>query len=92
MQRCRQCEATMTVQESECLNCGSKVQDNKPKSDARSRFRTVIKVLVFGCAALTVASLFVSVGPSFATCASVTVVLFLVLNSAEEMLIDRDKE
>lgn len=91
MQRCRQCEATMTTHETECLNCGGKVQ-GKPKSDARSRFRTAIKLLVIACAALTVASLFVSVGPSFATCASVTVVLFLVLNSAEEMLIDRDKD
>lgn len=92
MQRCRQCEATMTAQETECLSCGGKIQNNKPKSDARSRFRTGIKLLAFACSALTIASLFVSVGPSFATCASVTIVLFLVLNSAEEMLIDRDKE
>ncbi len=92
MQRCRQCEATMTATETECLNCGNKVQDNRPKSDAKTRFRTAIKYLTFGCAGLTIASLFVSVGPSFATCASVTVVLFLVLSSAEEMLIDREKQ
>ena len=92
MQRCRQCEATMTSAELECLNCGNKIQDNRPKSDAKSRFRTAIKYATFACAALTVASLFVTVGPSFATCASVTVVLFLVLSSAQEMLIDREKE
>ena len=82
----------MIPTETECLNCGNKVQNNRPKSDAKSRFRTTIKYLTFGCAGLTLASLFVSVGPSFPTCASVTVVLFLVLSSAQEMLMDREKQ
>ncbi|MEO8096494.1 MAG: hypothetical protein ABI811_02250 [Acidobacteriota bacterium] len=92
MQRCRQCEHTMTPTETVCISCGSAVQDNKPKSDAKTRFRTGIKFFMFGSAGLTLASLFVSVGPSFATCAAVTVVLFLAKSSAEEMLIDREKE
>jgi len=82
----------MTNAETTCLSCGGVVQDNKPKSDFKTRFRTGIKYFLFAMMGLTVVSLFVSVGPSFATCISVTIVLFLAKSSAEEMLLDREKE
>jgi hypothetical protein len=82
----------MTPTELECISCGGKVQDEKPKSDAKTMFRTAIKYFMFFCGALAVAALFVDIGPSFTTCAIVTVVLGLVRSSAEEMLIDREKD
>jgi hypothetical protein len=90
--RCRACEATMTPAEQVCISCGTPAEEKKNKSDAKTRFRTIIKYFMFITAGMSVASLFVDVGPSFATCASVTVVLFLALSSAQEMLIDREKD
>lgn len=92
MQRCRQCEATMTPTETECLNCGATIEVKTAKDDAKARFKTVIKLMMYASAAMSVASLFVNVGPSFITCACVTVVLFLVLSSAEDMLIGNTKK
>lgn len=92
MQRCRQCEATMLATETKCLNCGGVVHDEAPKSDAKSRFRTGIKYFMFLCAGLSVLSLFINVGPSFAVCASMTLLLGIILSSAEAMLIDREKD
>ena len=82
----------MTNAETQCLSCGQIVQDNKPKSDAKSRFRTGIKYFMFFCGGLSIVSLFVDVGPSFPVCASMTLLLGLIQSSAEEMLIDREKE
>jgi hypothetical protein len=82
----------MLPTETECISCGGVVQDNKPKSDAKSRFRTGIKYFMFACAGLSVVSLFVDVGPSFMICVSMTVLLGIIRSSAEEMLIDREKE
>lgn len=92
MQRCRQCEATMTPTEMECLNCGATIEVKSAKDEAKAKFKTVIKVLMIASGVMAIASLFVNVGPSFTTCMCVTVVLGLVLNSAEEMLIDRKKD
>lgn len=91
MQRCRSCEATMTPQEITCLACGATIKV-EPKSDVRTKFRTLIKGFLLASAGLTIASLFVDVGASFTMCVSVTIVLFLVLNSAQDMLIDREKK
>lgn len=82
----------MLATETQCVNCGGVVQDNKPKSDAKSRFRTGIKYFMFACAGLSVLSLFIDVGPSFTVCASMTLLLGIIHSSAEEMLIDREKE
>jgi len=82
----------MTSTETTCISCGAAVVDSKPKTDAKSMFRTGIKYFMFFCGGLAVVSLFVDVGPSFATCAILTVLLGLVRSSAEEMLIDREKD
>lgn len=91
MQRCRQCEATMTPTETECLNCGATIEVKTAKDTAKAKFRSIIKFLTMASFAMAIASIFVEVGPSFMTCICVTIVLFLVLNSAEDMLIDRKK-
>lgn len=82
----------MLATETQCVNCGGVVQDNKPRSDAKSRFRTGIKYFMFACAGLSVLLLFIDVGPSFIICASMTLPLGIIHSSAEEMLIDREKE
>lgn len=92
MQRCRQCEATMLATETQCVQCGGVVQDNKPKADAKARFVVGIKYFMFACGGLTFLSLFMDVGPSFMTCAIITVLLGLVRSSAQEMLIDREPD
>lgn len=92
MQRCRTCEASMTQTEKQCLNCGGLVPDDKPKFDSKARFLQGIGYFMKGCAVITVLSLFMNIGPSFMTCAIMTVVLGLVKSSMSEMMIDREKE
>jgi small-conductance mechanosensitive channel len=82
----------MTPQETVCLACGAQVRDNQPKADARSTFRSLVKYFLIFTAALTVLSLFIDVGVPFAALASVTFVLFLAFSSAQEMLLDREKD
>jgi hypothetical protein len=92
MQRCRTCEATMTPTELTCISCGTPVPPDKPKFDARARLFGFIKYFMFACAAMTVLSLFMNVGPSFMTCAIMTLVLGLVRSSADEMMVDQEKK
>lgn len=82
----------MTPDEKECLNCGAPIHVDTRKDDFKARFRTVIKYFMYGAAILTLASLFVDVGVPFVMGISVTIVLFLVLSSAQEMLIDQDEK
>ena len=82
----------MTPTEKECLACGSPVASDKPKFNTKAHFRGFIKYFMFVCMALTVLSLFMNVGPSFMTCAIMTVVLGMARSSMDEMMIDREKE
>ncbi len=82
----------MIPSEKQCLNCGTAVADDKPKFDAKGKFRGVIKYTMWMCGAAGVLSLFMNVGTSFATCAIMTLVLGLVLSSADEMMIDKDSK
>ena len=50
-----------------------------------ARARTAVTVLFFICIALTIASLFTDVGPSFYKCAAATVILHFVRQSAMQM-------
>jgi hypothetical protein len=49
------------------------------------RAKLVLTILFFGCLALTIASLFTDVGPSFIKCAAATVILHFVRESAVQM-------
>jgi lipopolysaccharide/colanic/teichoic acid biosynthesis glycosyltransferase len=50
-----------------------------------ARARTAVTILFFLCVALTIASLFTDVGPSFYKCAAATVILHFVRQSALQM-------
>ena len=92
MQRCRACEATMTPAELHCLRCGTSATREDPRLNFQLRCRTGIKCLFVVSAVMSVASLFISLGPSFITCVAATFVLFLVKTSADQMLFDHDKK
>ena len=91
MQRCRVCEASMTQDEKTCLACGASVVE-APKSDFSTKGRMIIKYFFLFSAALTVISLLTPWGPPLMTSFCVTVVLFLVRSSWNEMLVDRDEK
>ena len=88
MQRCLQCNSTLTPDEKKCFTCGSAVPDKNPKQGIAKRFQLVVNVLFVVLAVLTVLSLFLSTEyvPSFYKCASGLVVILFVKNSVDHMI------
>lgn len=80
----------MTPDEKECLNCGAPIVVDNSKDAFKARFRTFTKYAMYGTAILTLASIFVNVGVPFVLNISVTIILFLVQNSAQEMMMDQN--
>jgi len=83
MERCLQCNSTLTAKETECFTCGSTVPERNPKPAFSDRFQTAVKFLFFGSAIMMVVSLFTDL--SFIKSFAATAVLFLVKNSADHM-------
>jgi hypothetical protein len=83
MERCLQCNSTLTVTEKECFTCGSTVPEKNPKASFSERFQSAVKFLFIGSAIMMVVSLFTDL--SFIKTFAATVVLFLVKNSADHM-------
>lgn len=91
MQRCLQCEATMTPKELNCPNCGASAKPKAEGGGVKQHFRNAVKLFFLISALMTVLSLFTDWGPPFLTSLAVTLVLLLVKNSADEMLVDSDR-
>jgi hypothetical protein len=85
MNRCVQCNATMTKTETVCLGCGAEIEVTTGTDRFGGGFRTVIKILFFASAILTIASLFFDATPPFSRCAITTLVLLVVMSSANQM-------
>jgi len=85
MNRCQQCNATMTKTETACIGCGSALEVTTGTDRWGGRFLVVIKILFFVSATLTVASLFFDATPPFSRCAISTLVLLVVMSSANQM-------
>jgi hypothetical protein len=85
MNRCRECNATMTKTETACISCGSQLEVTTGTDKLGGGFRVVIKILFFASAALTIASLFWDATPPFSRCAITTLVLLVVMSSANQM-------
>lgn len=83
MERCLQCNSTLTAVERECFTCGSAVPEKNAKPAFSDRFQSVVKYLFIGSAIMTATSLFTDL--SFIKTFAATVVLFLVKNSADNM-------
>jgi hypothetical protein len=85
MQRCTQCNGSLKRDETSCFVCGAPVPEECPKSPFRERCRVAIKIAFYFSLALTIASLFTSLAPSFIKCSASTAILLLVKNSADQM-------
>ena len=85
MERCLQCNSTLTRTETSCFTCGSAVPAKNPKPAFGDRFQTAVKFLFIGSGIMTVTSVFTNLGPSFVKCFAATVILFLVKSSADHM-------
>ena len=83
MERCLQCNSTLTSKEKECFTCGSAVPEKNARPAFSERFQSAVKFLFIGSAIMMVASLFTDM--SFTKTFAATVVLFLVKNSADNM-------
>jgi hypothetical protein len=91
MTRCLQCEATMTAEEMNCINCGASKKPKSEKTGGRYRFRQAVTIMFFASALLSLVALFTDYGPPFMTSIAVTLVLLLVKSSADEMVADVEK-
>ena len=80
------CGGRLCKGETKCFTCEMPVTVEKSKREINmARARTAVTILFFLCIALTIASLFTDVGPSFYKCAAATVILHLVRQSALQM-------
>lgn len=62
------------------------VKEQTSKRDINlGRIRVVLTILFFLCLGLTIASIFMDVGPSFYKCAAATIILHFVRESAVQM-------
>ena len=87
MTRCRDCNSSLKPDEKECWSCGAAVvQKESARSIFGTRFASLITILFFASAVLTVASLFIDATPPFWKCLITTVVLLFVRSSAGQML------
>jgi lipopolysaccharide/colanic/teichoic acid biosynthesis glycosyltransferase len=60
-------------------------QEKSKREINMARARTAVTILFVVCIALTIASLFTDVGPSFYKCGAATVILHFVRQSASQM-------
>ena len=72
--------------ETKCFTCEAPVAEEKNTRQANlGRARIALTVAFFLCLGLTIASIFMDVGPSFWKCAAATVILHFVKESAIQM-------
>jgi len=86
MNRCRDCNSTLKKEETVCFTCGAMVPTESTQSMLGQRFAGLLKIAFFASLGLTVISLFTDFTPSFAKCATFSIILLLVKSSAEQML------
>jgi uncharacterized membrane protein len=85
MDKCRDCNSTMKKGEKACYACGARVPEESAQSVYGQRFATALKIFFLASVGLTVISLFMS-GLSFTKCSIMTVILFIIKSSADQML------
>ena len=86
MPACLNCGGRLCKGETKCFTCEMPVKEEMSQRDINlGRVRVVLTVLFFLCLGLTLASIFIDVGPSFYKCAAATVILHFVRESAVQM-------
>lgn len=69
-----------------CFTCETPVKVENTQTQVNlGRARILLTIMFFVCLALTIASIFTDVGPSFTKCAAATVILHFVKESAVQM-------
>jgi len=87
MERCTQCNSTLSKEETVCWACNSAVPEKNPKTTMHTRFHSLINGVFIFFALITVAALFLPEGyvPSFYKCIAGLVVMYLVRSSIQNM-------
>jgi hypothetical protein len=86
MNRCLDCNSSLTKDETTCYTCGTPVQGESARAVFGQHFATFLKIAFFVSLGITAVSLFTSFMPSFAKCATASVVLMFAKSSADQML------
>jgi hypothetical protein len=72
--------------ETKCFTCEAPVAEEKNTRQVNlGRARIALTIAFFLCLGLTIASIFMDIGPSFWKCAAATVILHFVKESAIQM-------
>ncbi|MEP7353850.1 MAG: hypothetical protein ABI824_11510 [Acidobacteriota bacterium] len=82
----------MTSKEMECLACGTAIPPPSRKGAIFGYVRMITGCAEIVFAVLTIASLFISWGPSFIVCACATVTLELLKRSIHEVSFENGKK
>ena len=86
MPACRNCGGRLCKGETKCFTCEAPVNEQKSNREVNmGRLRVGLTIAFFVCLGLTIASIFMDVGPSFVKCAAATVILHFVKESAVQM-------
>ncbi len=85
MDKCLDCNATLTKDETVCFMCGAAVRSKDEGPGIAGSLVRIINVLLIVSGLLTLASLFFSFTPPFLKCAFATMILGIVKSSANQM-------
>jgi hypothetical protein len=86
MPACLNCGGRLCKNEVKCFTCEMPVREEKTQTAVNlGRARLILSILFFFCLGLTIISIFTDITVSFGKCASATVILFVVKESAVQM-------
>lgn len=85
MDKCLDCNSTLTKTETACFMCGAAVQRKEESAGIAGSLVRIINVLLAVSGVLTLASIFFSFTPPFMKCGFATLVLGIVKSSADQM-------
>ena len=82
MERCLDCNSLLTKEEKVCFECGSKVGGSN--EGAGDFLVSLVSIMFYLSFAVTIASPFISKGPSFMLCLLITGALLFVMRTAKD--------
>ena len=86
MPACLNCGGRLCKGDTKCFTCETPLEQKVSSRDTNLGYaRVILMVLFVVCLALTIASIFTDIGPSFTKCAAATVILHFVRTSAVQM-------
>ena len=85
MEKCLDCNSTLTKEETVCFTCGSAVRRKEEGPGIPGSLVRIINVLLVVSGLLTLASIFFSFTPPFLKCGFATLILGIVKSSADQM-------